>query len=78
MNEPSQHSIERLKRQTKAWENHIDRFLLNDRQRFVEWLSQALDRHELALIVDAEVERRSLWETYLCERYGPVAQKQVR
>ena len=44
---------------------------LEDRERFIDWLSQALSPREMALIIDAEVDRRSLWEIYLNEHYGP-------
>ena len=70
-NEPMEQSLGKLRLQTQAWKDHINRMRLEDRERFVEWLSQALSPQEMALIIDAEVDRRSLWEIYLNEHYGP-------
>jgi len=66
-------TLNSLKHELRAWKNHIEKLGLDDRIGFVAWLSEALDSQELALAVDAEIERRSLWNTYLCERYGPCA-----
>jgi hypothetical protein len=71
MNVLRRYSLKSLRQQANAWANHLDGLRLDDRERFVEWLSQALDSYELALLVDSEVDRRSLWKIYLSERYGP-------
>lgn len=69
--EPMEQSLRNLRLQTQAWKKHINCMRLEDRECFVEWLSQALSPQEMALIIDAEVDRRSLWEIYLNEHYGP-------
>ena len=69
--EAMEQSLRKLRLQTQAWKKHIDRMRLEDRERFIDWLSQALSRREMAVIIDAEVDRRSLWEIYLNEHYGP-------
>ena len=66
----SEHGVEPLKRQLEAWNAHLNRFGLDDRRRFIEWLSESLSSQEFALLVDGEIERRSLWRIYLNERYG--------
>jgi hypothetical protein len=58
-------------RQIKAWECHLERLGLRDKQIFARWLSHALTVEEFALLLDAEVDRRSLWEIYLAEQFGP-------
>ncbi|RJP69527.1 MAG: hypothetical protein C4532_10835 [Candidatus Abyssobacteria bacterium SURF_17] len=64
-------TLKTLKRETEAWKRHVERLRLNDRTRFVEWLSTVLTARELALIIDSELGRRALWEVYLREHYGP-------
>jgi hypothetical protein len=66
----SEHGVELLKRQLEAWNTHLNKFGLDDRQRFIEWLSKTLGNKEFALLIDGEVERGSLWRIYLNERYG--------
>ncbi|RJP17964.1 MAG: hypothetical protein C4520_15265 [Candidatus Abyssobacteria bacterium SURF_5] len=65
-----QQNLTTLKRQLRAWERHIGALDIGDRKEFSSWLAQALDAGEFALLVDAEIDRRSLWEIYLNERFG--------
>jgi len=60
-----------LKLQLGAWARHLERLRLRDKQVFIGWLSQALTAEEFALLLDAEVGRRALWEIYLTEQFGP-------
>jgi hypothetical protein len=60
-----------LKRQLEAWANHLQKHNLDDRRTFIDWLSKAFSPRQFALLLDAEVERRSLWEIYLHELFGP-------
>jgi hypothetical protein len=64
------HTLRTLKDEVEAWQAHIRKLRLEDRQRFVSWLSQAVTEQEFALIIDAEIDRQGLWETYLSEQYG--------
>ena len=64
-------TLDTLKQQLNAWDRHLERFGLAERQRFIRWLSGALSHSELALLIDAEVDRRSLWEIHLTELFGP-------
>lgn len=66
-----QHTLEELKRQARAWGTHIGKLRLDERKRFVDWLSRAISAQEFALLIDSEVERGALWKVYLRERYGP-------
>jgi hypothetical protein len=66
-----QYTVEELKRQVRAWGAHIDELGLDERKRFVHWLSQVIIPQEFALLIDSEVERGALWKIYLRERYGP-------
>ncbi|UCD56526.1 MAG: hypothetical protein JSV16_11915 [Candidatus Hydrogenedentota bacterium] len=59
-----------VKAELQAWRIHVGRLRLDDRERFVGWLSEALTAQELALIIDSEVDRQTLWEIYLHEQYG--------
>ncbi len=68
--EAGEQSLRKLRLQAQAWKKHIARMRLEDRERFIDWLSQALSPREMALIIDAEIDRRSLWEIYLNEHYG--------
>lgn len=65
------YSLASLKRELRAWKAHTGRLGLSDRLRFVEWISESFDPKEMALTIDAEIDRSSLWKTYLWERYGP-------
>ncbi len=67
---PSDGSLHALRRQLSAWDDHIERLKLTHRREFRAWLAQSLSASEFALLVDAEVDRRSLWETYLREKFG--------
>ena len=67
----SRHTLKSLKRELAAWQAHTAKLGLEDRRRFVEWLSQALDSQEFALAIDCEVGRRALWKVFLRELYGP-------
>lgn len=60
-----------LKHQLAAWAAHLHRHKLTDRKDFVSWLSKAITAAEFALLVDAEIDRRSLWEAYLQDMFGP-------
>ena len=66
----SRHTLKKLRGELEAWRVHIATLQLEDRERFILWLSEVITQQEFALIVDAEVDRQSLWETYLRERYG--------
>lgn len=66
-----ENTVQELKRQVRAWEAHIDALGLDDRKRFVHWLSQVIVPQDFAILIDAEVERAALWKIYLRERYGP-------
>lgn len=68
---PDSDTLEQLRRQMQAWREHLAILHLDDRQRFVQWLSEVLSKQELGLIIDSEVDRRSLWRVYLREHYGP-------
>ena len=71
MDETTQ-SLDTLKHQLEAWDRHLERFgLLAERKRFIHWLTGALSHSELALLIDAEIDRRSLWEIHLTELFGP-------
>lgn len=74
----NEHSLNRLRRELKVWKAHIETLGLSDRLRFIEWLSKSLDPSEIALTIDAEIERRELWKTYLRERYGPCERQERR
>lgn len=67
----TQNSLTILKEQLNEWRNHMYVLELHDRRRFVEWLSEVLTVYEIALIVDGEILRSTLWEIYLRELYGP-------
>ena len=71
MSHHDEHSLAALKGELREWTAHVDRLGLDDRRRFVEWLSGSLEPGEFALAIDAEIDRRSLFATYLHERYGP-------
>ena len=70
-NHQNEHSLAALKGELRAWTAHIDRLGLDDRRRFIEWLSVSLEPGEFALAIDSEIDRQSLFTTYLWERYGP-------
>ena len=65
------HTLKPFKRQLRAWGNHIEKLRLDDRLRFVEWLSKSFSSKDFALLLDAEIERPVLWKIYLQDRYGP-------
>jgi len=60
----------KIRRELGAWKAHLERLELSDRRGFIAWLSESFDAEEFALIVDAEIDRASLWRAYLGERYG--------
>ena len=70
-NHQNEHSLAILKQELQAWTAHVEKLGLDDRRRFVDWISKSLGPKELALTIDAEIGRRSLLRTYLWERYGP-------
>ncbi len=67
----NRHTLDTLEGELEAWKIHIHTLGLDDRKRFVAWLGNVLEAEEFALIIDCEMDRRELWEIYLCERYGP-------
>jgi hypothetical protein len=67
----SRHTLKSLRCELAAWQAHTARLGLDDRRRFVEWLSKSLDAQEFALAIDCEVGRRALWKVFLRELYGP-------
>lgn len=69
--ENAQQNLNTLREQLQAWRKHIYVLELHDRERFIQWLSEALTVYEAALIIDGEILRNSLWEIYLRERSGP-------
>jgi hypothetical protein len=68
-NETSE-SLDALKQRLQAWAEHIEALNLGRRTAFVAWLAGSFSPREFALLLDAEVDRGSLWETYLNERFG--------
>ena len=70
MKHQNEHSLATLKGQLQAWTVRVDRLCLDDRRRFIEWLSCALEPGEFAVAIDAEIVRQSLFATYLLEKYG--------
>ena len=57
MNHQDKHSLAALKGELRAWAAHVDRLGLDDRRRFIEWLSGSLEPGEFALAIDAEIDR---------------------
>jgi hypothetical protein len=74
----SENTLVSIKRGLGAWQAHLERLGLADRIGFIEWLATALDPKEFAATIDAEIERRTLWRTYLRERYGPCCEQSRR
>jgi hypothetical protein len=60
-----------LKRYLGAYRRHLVRLKLEDNKHFIRWLSRAFTAEEFAVIIDSEIDRRSLWEVFLAEMFGP-------
>lgn len=60
-----------FKRYLNAYRQHLERLNLADNGSFIRWLSNAFTAEEFALLIDAEIGRRSLWELFLTEMFGP-------
>lgn len=64
-------SLAQLRAQLSAWHIHCATRGLTDRIELMDWLKENLTYSEFAAIVDGEIGRDSIRQTYLKEVYGP-------
>ncbi len=64
-------TLSKLRGQLSAWREHCHARSLNDRIKLMAWLAETFTREELAAIIDSEIGRDAIRETYLREEFGP-------